>query len=287
MTAETEKEKFDEESAYEYEEEPQLSRNQRLWAVASGVISFLLFLVVLFPFEGILKSTLKKKLAPAIRLEFATMKPGWIGQSKIEDLSIFTEGGFRLEAETTVADLKKLSLFRASPEGQIRLTGGYLGSGNFGGSFRSLDIRLDLSSVMAPPSQWEGSIQLKLDRFEPEQLPGILAMLPATPEELVIERLTLPLQFKKGTVEFHQTQLQNPLFTVRIEGTGRLGSTVMDSSLDGRVCLRPVDDLETRNEGIYNYYIMNGGTAGGELCMKISGMLANLSFSPLEQAPAR
>lgn len=287
MATETEEQGIDEELDESLEEEARLSGRQRLWVAVAGVVSFFLFFVLLFPFEGILKSTLQKRLAPALRLEFTSMKLGLIGQTKIDDLSLQSDGGFRLEAENAVADLKKLPLIRFAPKGTVRLNGGNFGIGNFGGSFKSLDFNLDMSTVTAPPSQWEGTIQIKLDRLEPEQLPELLAMLRATPEELTIERLILPLQFKKGTVDFNQAQIQSPLFTVRLEGTGRLSASLSDTSLDGKVCLRPVDDLETRNEGLYNFYIMNGGAAGGELCMKISGMLMSPNFSPVDQAPAQ
>lgn len=287
MATDTEKQGIDDVLEEALDEEALLSGRQRMWVAVAGVVSFITFLLLFFPFEGILKSMLQKRLAPAMRLEFTGMKLGLIGQTKIDDLSLESNGGFRLEAESAVADLKKLALIRLTPEGKVRLNSGNFAIGNFGGSFKSLDVNLDMSAISAPPAQWEGTIQVKLDRLEPEQLPGLLAMLPATPEELTIERLNLPLQFKKGVVDFNQTQIQSPLFTVRLEGTGRLSASLSDMSLDGKVCLRPVDDLETRNEGLYNFYIMNGGAAGGELCMKISGMLMSPNLSPVDRTPAQ
>lgn len=268
------------------EEKSRLSGKQRLWLIVSGVVSFFLFLVLLFPFEGILRNVVLKRLGPNLKVEFSAFKLGLIGQTKIDDLSVQSTSGFRLDAESAAADLQKLALLRFSPKGTVRLNGGNFTMGKFSGAFKSLDITMDMSRLDAPASQWEGTIQVKLDDLQPEQLPDLLSMLPVSGDDLSVQRVTIPLQFRKGTLDFGQSQLQSTLFSVRLEGNGHVGASVLNTSLDGKVCLKPVDDLETRNEGLHGVYMMAGGTAGGELCLKISGVLSSPSFTRLDQAPA-
>jgi len=267
------------------ESDTRLTPRQRVWAFSAGAISFVVFLIVLFPFEGILRSSLQKRLAPDVKLEFTSMQLGLLGQTKVEDLSV-QSGNFQLEADSLVADLKKWSLLRLAPKGMVRLNGGNFAVGSLSAAFKSLDVNLDMSSLDAPASDWEGTIQIRLDKVEPEQLPDLLSSLPISADELTIQRLSLPLQFRRGRLDFNQSQLQSPLFTIRLEGGGKVGASLFDTSLDGKICLKPVDDLEVKNEAMFGFYIMAGGSAGGELCMRLSGMLSSPNFDKIEPPPA-
>lgn len=287
MTLETEELEENEDLQEETAEEATLSGRQRLWVVLAGLLSFLFFSFLFFPFEGILRSVLQGLLPPQVRLDFSTVKLGFAGATTVEDLQLRGTDGLYFETEQLAADLKTMALLRRAPQGVIRLKNGSFSAGRFSGTVESVDLTLNMRNMSLPLSQWEGVMQWKIRGMQPEQLPDILNAIPASPQELSIQQLSLPLRFQNGIVDFGQTQLQTSVFVIRLEGTGRLGRSAGQTSLDGRVCLRPVDDLETKNEPLYSLYIMSGGTAGGELCMKMTGTLARPNIQPIERQPAQ
>ncbi|MBW7858715.1 MAG: type II secretion system protein GspN [Leptonema sp. (in: Bacteria)] len=269
------------------DESTKLTKKQLTWLIAGGAISFILSFIILFPFDGIIRSSLKSQLPPEVRLEFTNLDLGFFGQTKVEALSIQNEPAFGLEAETVVADIKKLALLRFSPKGKLRLNSGSFNVGSTAASYKAIEITADLNDVRRPASQWEGNIMIRVQQLEPEELPSIISNLPIAADELTVSRITLPLQFQNGQLNFGKSRLQSSLFTVSLEGSGRLSNQLAATMLDAKLCIKPVEDIEEKNPKMHELYIMAGGATGGELCMKLTGLLASPTFTPIETAPAQ
>lgn len=269
------------------DEDTKLTKKQLTWLIVTCVISFLISFLFLFPFDGIIRSSLRSQLPSDVRLEFANLNLGLFGQTKVEAFSIQNQPTFGLDSESIVADISKLSLLRFSPVGKLRLNSGSFSVGSTVASYKVIDITTDMNDLRRPTSQWNGNIMIRIQQLEPEELPPMIANLPITADELIISRITLPLQFQNGQLNFGKSRLQSSLFSISLEGSGRLSNQLAATMLDAKLCIKPVEDIEEKNPKMNELYIMAGGAAGGELCMKLTGLLASPTFTPIETTPAQ
>lgn len=264
-------------------EENPLERRQIVLLVAAGAAAFLVFLLLFFPFDGILRSILKSQLPGGTRLEFTDFRPSLFGRTTAEGLVVARDPGFKLEAESATLEVKLAALLRKSPRGSLRLNQGTLSGGPVSGTFKSVDVVLDLNDIISkPPREWEGTAQLRVNQFEPDQMPQIpiLQKIPLPPSDIAVSRLQLKVTFSGGTMNINQADLQSTLFQVRVEGSGRPSQDLASMPMEGRVCVKPVDDLESKNGMVSMLYNTVSGGGTGETCFKVTGTLAAPSFAP-------
>lgn len=274
---------IDDEIQADLQDDKPLERRQIIVLALAGAGAFFVFLFLFFPFDSIVRSLLKSRLPGGTRLEFTDLRPSLLGSTKAEGLIIAREPGFKLEAESATLEMKLMALLRMSPRGSLRLNQGSFSGGPLSGSFKAVDVVLDLNDVATrPPREWEGTAQIRVNQFEPDQMPQIpiLQKVPLPLSDIVISRLQLKVTFSGGSMHINQADLQSTLFQLRLEGTGRPVQDLSSMPMDGRICVKPVDDLESRNGMVAMLYNTVSGGGTGETCFKVSGSLAAPSFAP-------
>ena len=77
---------------------------------------------------------------------------------------------------------------------------------------------------------------------------------------------------------FDGSQLLSNYFTLKLKGHSQLKEQVGSSPLKGEICIIPSPELESLDGNLMGVYILAGGVAGGELCIKVSGQLLKPNF---------
>ncbi len=264
----------------EEEEEHRLTFRQKLIAVAVTAASFVVFFVLFLPYGDIIRYSLGRARS-AVAVDYAELDLSLFGADTATGLRVTLPGGAaNLDAAAANSTLSWRGLLTGSPRGVLQLTDVQYAAQGLALKAGQAALDLSLNGVNGPANRWEGEATLAAANisFDSSPLPA-LPMVEIRPEDLAIKALRLRLQFRAGTVSFDNSNLTSDLFTARLSGAGRLGQTFGATSLDAQLCLVPSQQLESKNESLYQAYLLAGGSMGGELCVKITGPLANPQFA--------
>jgi hypothetical protein len=264
-------------------EETTLAPSQKFWIGVVTVVSFLLFSIAFFPLDSLLRDMLQNPQSP-VRLNFTSLDLNLFSEDEITDLG-FRAGNFTLNANRVESGLSWLGLMRNDLKGVIAVPEGLsLQAGDLSITGKRANIILDLDKARElPASQWNGAIQLELQDVRFASLPSGIP-LPLSPEDLEVPAARINASFTSGALSLERSSIQTNLFNISIGGGGRIPGTLGSMVLDGRLCLRPVSNLQEENPAIFGFYTAMGGTGGGELCFLLKGNLSNPQFQP-ERSP--
>lgn len=264
----------------EEEEEHRLTFRQKLIAAAVTAVSFLVFFVLFLPYGDIIRYTLGRARS-AVAIDYTELNLSLFGADTASGLRVTLPGGAaNLDAAEANSSLGWRGLLTGSPRGVLQLNDVQYSAQGLAVKAGQAALDLSLSGVNGPANRWEGEATLAAGNitFDSSPLPA-LPMVEIRPEDLAIKALRLRMQFRAGTVSFDNSSLTSDLFTARLSGAGRLGQAFAATNLDAQVCLVPSPQLESKNESLYRAYLLAGGSMGGELCVKITGPLANPQFA--------
>lgn len=264
----------------EEEEEHRLTFRQKLIAAAVTAVSFLVFFVLFLPYGDIIRYSLGRARS-AIAIDYTELDLSLFGADTASGLRVTLPGGAaNLDAAQASSTLSWRGLLTGSPRGVLQLSDVQYSAQGLSLKAGQAALDLSLSGVSGPANRWEGEATLAAGNivFDTAPLPA-LPMVEIRPEDLAIKALRLRLQFRAGTVSFDNSSLTSDLFTARLSGAGRLGQALGGTNLDAQLCLTPSPQLESKNESLYQAYLLAGGSMGGELCVKITGPLANPQFA--------
>lgn len=264
-------------------EETTLTGRQKLWiAVATGV-SFLLFSILLFPLDILVRSRLQNPEQP-FQADFTALNLNLFGSDEIQDLQ-FRSGGFSLSSPAVESSLSWFGMMRRDLDGTVRMPESVsIQAGDLALKGQQAALKFSLPGALEiPASNWIGEIELELKDVRFSSLPGRIP-LPISPEDLEVPQGTIRLKFTGGGVDFEGSRIQTNLFLISISGGGQIRGSLATMQLKSRICLRPVSDLQQENRAIYDFYTAFGGAGGGQLCFKLEGNLSNPSFIPEQQA---
>ncbi len=255
-------------------EESRLSGRQKLFVFLTAAVSFLVFTIVFFPLEELIRYQLRS-FEKQLAIDFATLDLNVFGDDVVGGFSAQlpdNSGGF--SAETIKSELSWVDLAAASPKGLVQFEDSELHMQGFAFDAATMDLTLDIDDANKILTTSQGSIQLLAGGVKFTQLPLDGLPIPISLDELNVRRLNLMLNFSNGGVDFQDSSLISDLFTARLTGTGRIGGNLGATALQATLCLKPVDDLENKNPELFTVYIMGGGAAGGELCADITGTVS-------------
>ncbi len=264
----------------EEEEEHRLTFRQKLIAAAVTAVSFLVFFILFLPYGDIIRYSLGRARS-AVSIDYTELNLSLFGADTASGLRVALPGGAaNLDAAEASSTLSWRGLLTGSPRGVLQLSDVQYSAQGLALKAGQAALDLSLSGVNGPANRWEGEATLAAGNiaFDTSPLPP-LPMVEIRPEDLAIKALRLRLQFRAGTVSFDNSSLTSDLFTARLSGAGRLGQAFGATNLDAQVCLVPSPQLESKNESLYQAYLLAGGAMGGELCVKITGPLSNPQFA--------
>ncbi|MBI38368.1 MAG: type II secretion system protein GspN [Leptospiraceae bacterium] len=260
-------------------EETTLTSRQKIWIGVSVISSFLLFFVLLFPLDIIIRKLLQNP-ETGMQADFTSLNLNAFGSDDIQGFQ-FRAGSFAISSPQVESTVSWIGLMKDDLEGTVTLNGPFdLQAGDVGLQGQKALLKLGLpDSMQQPASTWVGDIELELQGVTFTALPSAIP-LPLSPSDLKVSQGRIRMGFDGGGVNFEGSSLQTNLFNIRLTGRGTIRGPLAAMQLNGRICLRPVSDLQQENPAIYDFYTAFGGTGGGELCFKLEGNLSSPKFLP-------
>ena len=265
---------FDESDDLEDFEESRLTGRQKLWVGLCAAVSFVVFLVIFFPLNEILRYQLGN-FSKQIQADFVDLDLNLLGPDTVDGLSVqLPNNGPRFTAGRIESELGWLNLLGAAPDGIVRMFTAEFSMPSMAFEANEIQLDMDIADVRKSLAVWNGRLDLQARGVRLDRLPLDSLPIPIALDELKIARINLKLLFEEGAVSFNDAELISDLFRVTMNGSGRMGRNIGATTLNARLCLKPVANLENKNPELFTIYIMGGGSAGGELCANISGSLA-------------
>ncbi|GIX40975.1 MAG: hypothetical protein KatS3mg129_0708 [Leptospiraceae bacterium] len=171
-------------------------------------------------------------------------------------------------------------------DGKIYLSSGNIKIKESNTRLKNLDLSLKIENSLyefEKPSLWSGEIYGKAKEIYFEELWGPLRTFSLPDEQRILKNLDFYVQLNKGNFSIRKFNVKSVLFDISLNANGSFSNsieTIENSTINGKVCLKPNDKLEELNPFIYNIYLGAGGSLGGELCFTLKGTFSNLNFEP-------
>ncbi len=260
-------------------EETELTGRQKIWIGVSVISSFVLFFILLFPLDIVIRKLLQNPEI-GMQADFTSLNLNAFGSDDIQGFQ-FRAGNFAISSPQVESTVSWTGLLRDDLTGIVTLNGPFdLQAGDVAVQGKKALLKLNLPDSMAQPaSTWVGDIELELQGVNFTALPSGIP-LPLSPSDLRVSQGRIRMGFDGGGVNFEGSSLQTNLFNIRLTGRGTIRGPLATMQLNGRICLRPVSDLQQENPAIYDFYTAFGGAGGGELCFKLEGNLSSPRFLP-------
>lgn len=266
---------FDEYESYS------LTGRQKIYTGLAAFIAFLVAVFIFLPYDLVVRSAVAKFGGGQIQLDFDTLNLGVLGADRLTNMRLALGPGFAISAADVASTLSKRHLMAGNARGQLAMDRLSLDLGPVEVTTGRFDADLALNGFQGPARNMSGSVAIKTGAIKLSKLPETLP-IPASPEDIKISRAELMLAIQNGRVSLNGTKIDSNLFAITISGTGVAQNTFSDMSLDARICLRPAGNLEEQNKTIFDFYVMAGGPAGGQLCFALKGNLDRPDFQKLD-----
>jgi type II secretion system protein N len=283
LLEDTEKDSEDVEELPEEDfQEIELSRNKKIILILSGILSYILFILILFPYSSFLRYFLTKYIE-AVKIDYTELQYDFPGDFIIRDLYVSNEKDFLLIGESLKIETNLIHIINLRINGNISLTKGSLKVSEVPIEVTNLKIKINLENSLEELnnlSKFTGEINGKIEKIQLEELWGPLKTFTLPEDQKIVEDLDFGIRFDRGNYNIKKFNLKTKLFDMNLNANGVLSNRIENSSLSGEVCLIPNPKLEELNPMIYSIYLGSGGSLGGKLCIKINGMLSNLKFEP-------
>ncbi|MCB1179442.1 MAG: hypothetical protein KDK36_17805, partial [Leptospiraceae bacterium] len=129
-------------------EEENISTKQKFLLILTGVIAFLLFVILLFPVEEILRTFLLKKFQESgLTVDFKKISlPLW-GNKQIDSLYFLTSDNIELKAEEINTDISIIQLYKNKILGKLNTVSFNLDTVSLIINLRGLNFDIDLSNL--------------------------------------------------------------------------------------------------------------------------------------------
>ncbi|TGK04274.1 type II secretion system protein GspN [Leptospira langatensis] len=256
------------------EEVPRFSIKQKLILVGSGFISFLLFLILLFPYENIVRQVLNSSSNQPSMVFFRELSVSvLLGEVSVKSLEIMGQS-FRMRANKAEIQAGLLSLIRKKINGDFDISGIKVEyDGEQVGTIDALEGHLKIDSLVVPASRYSGSFSLKM----PEGSRGFLPGMPELPllgkiENFRINKILITSKLDQGNLEFEEFLIDTSIGRLDLHGNLRLADNFAYSQLNLRICFELERDFATEREDIAGMLALLEKSGGGK-CVPITGLV--------------
>ncbi len=255
-----------------------LTLRQKLTVGATILISFIIFSAVVFlPLDLVVRAVLAK-YSRMMRIDFMSLDLNLFEPDKISGLKIFLPDGSSIQAEEIQSQLGYREMMIGHPHGTLNVQNFDVSMSSFACVFRSISTAVDLQDVMESLDRWKGELQVRTGPIDITSLPVEGLPIPINAADVKISSLIINAKFNEGRITLNGTSIKSNVFDITVSGTGRLSAGLTATRLETVVCLTPKPDLENINNVLFGLYLAGGGTAGGRLCLNVTGTPGSPQF---------
>lgn len=277
-------EEEDQEILDEGKEVLELTKTNKIILIIIGFLTYVLFLLLLLPYSNLVKGFLKNHFKE-YQIEFSNLDLGIISPIIINNLYFSNQSNIVLTSETLTLKINFFSLLLSKRiESEVFSSSGSIKISEFNINVKNLNSKIQLENYETPLEKWSGSIIFQVRNVELLELFGPLKNVNLPEDQREIRNFKVQIVLDRGNYSSKAFQLDSELFQIKGSMAGNLSSRIPDTTVSGKICLVPNQNLEEKNPFLYSFYLSAGGSLGGELCIKLSGSIADLKFN-VDQNP--
>ncbi|MDX1959018.1 MAG: type II secretion system protein GspN [Leptospiraceae bacterium] len=266
--------------------EVSLTFKQKIILVGLGLLSVIIFFVLLFPTDEVVRFALGKfSESSGVQIDFKKISLPIIGTRTIDSFYLLTKDG--LEAKAEEVTLKNTDLLKfyndADLKGELTFSGFDLDSGNFQVKLTELGVVSNLSELDKDLTAISGTVKITSEVGTLVKLPElpILGNLSGTK----IKKIELEFQKNGPNVDIKRAMIQLSIARIAVRGKMALSPNFRSSRLDIEICPELSKDFASEREDLVgNLSIFK---KGDETCIPIQGtigepkpIMPNLGGSP-------
>ncbi|XDD48729.1 type II secretion system protein GspN [Leptospira sp. WS92.C1] len=261
----------------EEEEEviPRFTLKQKLILIATGIFSFFIFMIWLFPLDEIIRSSLNSSSSQTgTIINFRDLSISVLGNVSLDTLEITTPSNLKIKTEETVL---KTSLF-----GLIKR--------RFDGKFKLISLKIDTENgPLAKIKNLEGQgrfenldsgltkINGNLDLEIPAGSSGMIMELPEIPllgelKNITVKKFLTKVNLQSGNLVFNDFTLDTSIARFDITGNIRLSENIAFSQLNLKICLELDRNFALERQDIEDMLTLLEKQSGGK-CIPVMGTI--------------
>jgi hypothetical protein len=264
------------EQEFEFEEEifeeKEFSIKQKFVAILTGVVSFLFFLILLFPYEEIARYYILKAASEnQLSLDFKNLNLPFFGSKSVDGLIYQGKDGFELKAETIELDSSYSTLMDRSFKGEIQISSLKLDISELG-----IDIKT-LSLTDSEIDHFDKGIAGMNLSIHLEALNGKIKRSPNIPvleslKDTIIKSIQLSVKKEKNSFRLRVEKLALNTNLAKLEVTGNieLNDFFKNSKLDLKICPELSKEYKEEREDVAGYFQM---AMKSEKCFILEGTI--------------
>ncbi|MCZ8345396.1 MAG: type II secretion system protein GspN [Leptospiraceae bacterium] len=259
------------------EEEIPLTTQKILTLVGIGIGFFVLFVILLFPLEEVIKSSIIDfTKSRNISFEFKDIKFPILGQKRIDSFVFSPTNETILKSEETLIDLKMLDLIQNKVDGEVSFSSFSIDSGQTSILFKNLNLAGRLSGFEERISKTTGDMNIMIRSGKIISLPDI--PLVGEAKDIQIIKGSFILKFRSGKILIERGSFDTSWFKFNFSGTIRLSDIVSMSALDLKICATSQEKFANERPDLAGMLAILP-QENGKSCIPIKGTIKNPEFN--------
>lgn len=259
-----------------------LSNLQKVSTTVLFLFSFVLFTVLFFPYQTVLRSVLQK-YSKMIRVDFSNVEFNYFSNHKIYNLSLITPDNTALQLEKLSTNISLWNVISRNIHGDIQIEKPEIVFAGFEGSSDSMNAAINIDNIFDKMNQWKGDIVIEGNKMNiysfPDKFKQLPIPLPINEDDIIINKYTFKFNMENNSeINLAGTSINTNLFNITAEGKISYSSAPNITNLNCKVCLSPDKNLEKINKNLYGLYAMAVGNGGKDICFSVKGPPTAIKF---------
>ncbi|AAN49564.1 type II secretion system protein GspN [Leptospira interrogans] len=226
------------------EEEEVVSRftfKQKLILIGTGIFSFLIFTVWLFPLDEIVRSSLySSSVKTGTIINFRDLSISVLGNVTLDSLEVTTSSNLKIKAEEAVLKTSLFGLIKKKFDGKFKLVSLKIDTENGPlAKIRNFEGKGKFDNLDQGISRINGALDLEIPAGPSS---GMIQELPEIPllgelKNITIKKFLTKVNLQGGNLIFNDFTLDTSIARFDITGNIRLSENMSFSQLNLRICL--------------------------------------------------
>ncbi|EMY79167.1 hypothetical protein LEP1GSC060_1022 [Leptospira weilii serovar Ranarum str. ICFT] len=225
----------------EEEAAPRFTLKQKLILIGTGVFSFLLFTIWLFPLDEIIRSSLNSSSAKTGTIvNFRDMSISLLGNVTLDTLEITTSSNLKIKTEEAVLKTSLFGLIKKKFDGKFKLVSLKIDTENGPlAKIRNFEGQGKFDNLDQGLTRMNGNLDLEIPAGSSS---GMIQELPEIPllgelKNITIKKFLTKINLQGGNLIFNDFTLDTSIARFDITGNIRLSENMSFSQLNLRICL--------------------------------------------------
>lgn len=251
-----------------------LTLKQIVLLTTAGIVSFLFFIMLLFPYDIIVKNIIYKANIPGFSIDFTSLDFPFIGKKVIHSLSLQTSGGTNIKAEEFIIDISLFSFLTSKNiMGEFKLNSSKIENDKIGINLKTVFTTSELTGTEAL-NQLKGDLAVRISGGSIYKLPDI--PLIGQLDKINLNNSILHFKIQNGNMVFQkESNLNTSIAKIFITGNIQLNPNISFSSINLSFCPKFKPEFATERPDIVNTLQILPKNADGQNCIPLTGTFQN------------